>query len=132
MGYGGGAWASRPGWRTSSSCAAGAGGASGLAFFLWWDVFGATVRLFAVDTPSEAMNRVLAKGMLVADGDAFRAQRIRGAFHSHGNGEDVKLDCKGVPRRTASWLRAPLFLTILNVGTPQLRAPRRDHGPERA
>ena len=42
------------------------------------------------------------EGHVRADCDAFRAQRIRGAFSLQGNGEDVKLDSKGVPQGTAS------------------------------
>ena len=54
----------------------------GTAFFLWWkELFGATVRLFAVDTPSEAMNRVLAKGMCVQT--ATRSGHNASAVHFH-------------------------------------------------
>lgn len=54
----------------------------GTAFFLWWrDLFGATVRLFAVDTPSEAMNRVLVKGMCVQT--ATRSGHNASAVHFH-------------------------------------------------
>ena len=45
------------------------------------DPFGATVRLFAVDTPSEAMNRVLVKGMCVQT--ATRSGHNASAVHFH-------------------------------------------------
>ena len=76
------------------------------------------------------------EGHVRADGDAVRAQRIRGAFSLHGNGEDVKLDSKGVRRHAEQpakkLARFAVFDDFESRHPPQLRAPRRDHGPERA